>query len=271
MPRVAGDKPYYTFVLRNENTGRYHHNVSIKLPSVTTVIGATLAKPALVRWAYGSTRDAISGLVSVLVSNIQEADRADAIPELLDMLTDADWLEETLKDNQLRPDDIKDIAGERGNVAHAWLEELCKVYLDDQHGPEIADQAALAVPSDSWHTGVSRWWRQAQPTVLESETVLYSLRHGFAGSVDLVWIDAEGNLVITDLKSRGPERGVYESDHVQAGAYKIAYEEMSGTKVDRTSVLVVREDGSFEEESTTLPPTTFLHLLDVFKNLKGDK
>lgn len=47
MPRAAGSSPYYTFYLNGNTDGP-----SISLPSVTSILGAVLSKPALVPWAY---------------------------------------------------------------------------------------------------------------------------------------------------------------------------------------------------------------------------
>lgn len=267
MPRAAGSNSNYTFVLRNDNNGRYIQDVTISLPSVTTIINATVAKPALVGWAYRSTRDSVAGLIDQLLQS-DYGSTPEGRQEVLDALTDGDWLDELLKENALRPDDIKEEAGDRGTVAHAHLEDLCSAYFAENGGPEAAWSLAESAPRHPWHVGVSRWWRAASPIPIKSETVLYSLRHRFCGTVDLVWHDIDNNLVITDLKSRGPDRGIYETDHVQVCAYKIAYEEMTGEKVDRTSVLVVREDGTYEEETTSIDPSVFLSVLDVYNLLR---
>ena len=53
----------YEFVLRGGN-GRYDQDTTIVLPSVTTIVSAVLAKPQLVPWAYATTLDSLTGLVT---------------------------------------------------------------------------------------------------------------------------------------------------------------------------------------------------------------
>jgi hypothetical protein len=48
-----------------------------------------------------------------------------------------------------------------------------------------------------------------------------------------------------------------------------AYEEMTGLWVMSTSVLVVTEDGKFEEAVSTIPGGTFLAVKQVYDMLKG--
>ncbi len=266
--RVAGDKPYYTFVLRNENTGRYVKDVTIQLPSVTTIISKTLAKPALMPWTYRTTRDYIAGTFQTLLQS--KVWVGTDLLELLETFSDADMLEEYLKENRLRPEDTTKDASTRGNEGHATLEELGRLSLYED---EVALKAASKILADARASdvdkGIAGWWLDRQPHVVESESVLYSLKHGFVGSVDLIWRDLQDRLVVTDLKTRGVDKGIYESDHIQCGAYAIAFEEMRNEPVAFTTVLVVREDGSWIEEASPLPEDTFLHVLSLYNALKG--
>jgi hypothetical protein len=269
MARAAGNDSHYTFVLKNVVTGKYDNSCVIRLPSVTTIIGEVLAKPMLVGWAYRFTRDAIAGTVNIL-HNEMGVD-----PDLiLDTLSDGDNLEEYLKENQLRPDDFKSEAADRGTVAHDLLERIAGAYLEaDEVAAERIAQRVLADPkSPGWNRAVAGWWLDRSPSVVESETKLLSLQHGFIGTVDLIWEDWDGNLTVTDLKSRKEGAVPYESDHIQCGAYVEAYEETTGRVVDRTTVLVVRADGSWVEETSDLDNRgIFLDLLSAYKKLKVRK
>ena len=269
MPRVAGNKSYYTFVLRNENTGRYDQNVKIELDSVTSIIKSTLAAPQLVGWAYRTTRDNISGMVSVLQEDESRPLHDEA---LLDTLSDADMLDEYLKENKLRPDDVRDAAAERGSTEHGFLERLGAAGLETEGAAQqLAQDCLNSDVTNDFSKGIAGWWLDRNPRVVASEIVLVSLTHRFCGSVDLVWLDDDGNLVVTDLKTRGAGKGAYSSDHIQVGAYALAYEEMVGRDVQRTTVLVVREDGTWLEEETTIPRQTCIDIANVYRALKGAK
>lgn len=289
MARLAGDKPGYTFVLRDENTGRYVEDVSITLPSPTTIIKRTLAAPQLVGWAYRTTRDNISGMVSVLTAPDMLRDNGRTV--LTDVLADADELEAYLASNRLRPDDIKDEGAERGKEGHAYLEHLGRAYLTS--GEEVAASIAASTLSNSthstgWEQGIAQWWVDRNPRVVASEKVVWSLQgdESYCGSVDLIYMDKYGDLVVTDLKTREAKgscpikhrteeaarkchgRVPYDSDHAQVCAYAQAYEEMTGEVVAYTSVLIVTDDGAYYEEETTIPRDTFNSIVELDRKLR---
>jgi hypothetical protein len=99
---------------------------------------------------------------------------------------------------------------------------------------------------------------------------LRSLQHGFAGTVDLVYIDKDGKLVICDLKSRETGKGKYESDDIQTGAYALAWNETETVQVDYRTVLLVHEDGTFEEIPCWIDADVFLMLLSVYKSMRPE-
>ena len=76
-------------------------------------------------------------------------------------------------------------------------------------------------------------------------------------------------LVLMDLKTRKEGARVYTSDEVQVGAYEMAWTRMNRRTVDRRTVLVAREDGTWDEVEATTPPAVFIHLLAVYSILKG--
>lgn len=273
MGRAAGDGKYYTFVLRDLSTGRYDQGCTISFPSVTTIIGRVLAKPALIPWTYRETRDAISGLVSVLLSADREA-HPDIESDILDLLSDPDMLEEYMKENGLRPEDQKLEAADRGKKAHTALEDLATIALkEDSSAADALAGRLLEKPGTTpFDRATAAWWLDREPEVIATEARLFSLHHGFAGSADLVWRDRDGYVVMTDLKSRRASQPAWESDHIQVGAYSIAWEERTEQEVERETVLVVREDGTWDEyESRVDNRQVFLDLNAAYKELTGGK
>lgn len=261
MPRAAGSGTHYEWVLRNKYNGQYNHDCTIELPSVTSVIKSTLAAPALVGWAYRSTRDAISGAVGVLAS-----DPALRPEQIVDMVEDADWLEEWLKENRLRPEDVRDERGEFGTAAHVSLEKLAEA----EAPLDLADKLLSNPRSTPEQRAIATWWLEARPSVVASEKVMYSLRHGFSGTVDLISEREFGGLTVTDLKTRRKGLGVYTSDEAQVGGYQIMYEEMTRTRVQSRTILLAQDDGTPLEVPVSTDPEVFLRLLDVYRMLKGE-
>lgn len=261
MGRAAGNGSHYTFRLFDESTGKYDPDVELKLPSVTTVIGAVLAKPQLVGWAYRQTLDAVAGMVTVLKDRDEDEQEA-----LCELLSDASIMDEYFKENKLRPDDVKYEASRRGIRVHSYLEKLATMPFEE--GIRTATENMNI--RDGYARAISNWWVAWHPKVVASEVKLPSFKHGFMGTADLVWYDHLGLLHCTDLKSRKADSAIYDSDCIQGGAYKIAYEEMYGETVDAVDVLLARDDGSvLFEPSPLYAPDVFLMLLSIYKNLKG--
>jgi hypothetical protein len=263
VARAAGTKGFYTFAMmdyRGRKTG-----TEIHLPSVTTVIGKTLAKPMLVDWAYRQTRDVFVGLAGQLEEGVLD------IHDYLETFSDEADAEAWMAENKLRPRDVASDSAEEGTEAHSFLEYLADLSLKDyEKANEQASSMLRAPRAEPKKKAVAEWWLERQPAVLQSEATLYSLRNGFAGTVDLVYIDGAGKVVLMDLKTRRVGLPVYESDDVQTGAYEIAYLEMNpGARVDYRTVLLAYDDGTWYEGVANIDARTFLMLLSVYRNLQN--
>lgn len=265
--RAAANLPNYTFVLRNENNGRYLQDVTISLPSTSTIVKRTLAAPQLVGWAYRTTRDTISGLVQVHLEGTMYDSKAG---ELLDMLADADMLEEYLKDNKLRPDDQRDERASEGTREHKTLEAIAAASVAQQDG-EVDLVQKLLQSENGYERAIAGWWAEVIPVVVESETILPCPQHGYCGSVDLIWYN-EKTKIVTDLKTRRAGLGAYDSDMFQVEGYMTAYDLMHPeSPSDRGSVLIAREDGTWEEVEMDLPRGSFLDLKKIHDTIRRGK
>jgi len=259
MPRAAGSSSHYEFVLRRA-TGSYDKDTIIKLPSVTHIIGNVVAKP-LDGWVYKVTRDNISGMVNVL---------DDHRDELLDTMADPDMLAEYMKENRLRPEDVAGDASTRGTREHEMLEALCKAYLesDETAAEQLANRTLKRDTASPWAKAIASWWLDRYPHIIASESVLYSLTLGVAGTVDMVY-GMQGEVIVTDLKTRGEGKPAYRSDFIQTDGYADMWEEMTGEIVDRRTVLIAREDGTVDEYENDLPRGTFRQTKELYDLLKG--
>lgn len=255
MPRVAADNPHYTFVLRNDNTGRYVQDVTIELPSVSTVIKRTLAKSALPAWVFKTTRDIITGIASL----IQEGELE--VEDFLDTFTDPDMASEWMKENRLRPEDVTTDASKRGTEKHEFLERLAKVALkEDEETAERVAREHLEDP-DPYARAIAKWWIAEPREIVASEKNLWSLRDGTAGQLDIAWRSAVGRTIVTDLKTRRAGLGVYDSDFIQVAEYARMWREMFGEGAEG-SILLAQDDGEYLEERVPH------HYEEVFEHLK---
>lgn len=261
MPRAAGDTPHYEYHLFNKATGEYEPKEKIVLPSVTTIIGAVLAKPGIPGWYAKKMAEGVAALV-------EHSDFSDSDLDLNDILTDPEILIEWMKENAVHPDDIRDELADQGKEKHEILELLCGLPTEEQ----MDAAAALADGDDPFAQAIGKWWVKRRPHVIASEVRLRSLRWGFAGTADLVYQAPVlgsrtmlGPVCMTDLKNRSEGKGMYESDDAQTGLYKVAWDEMHPLKpIAKRTVLLARDNGSFNEYPATIPLDICLKLLDIY-------
>jgi len=271
MSRAAGNEGHYTWSLIDKNTGEALEGQDIDLVSVTTVLN-TLAKPALYNWYY---RMGLEG-VALILRETNPEEETDGFSNY-ELLSDADELNDLLISNSLHPKDIADEAAAIGTERHEFLQTLAEAQLDGEDDLDIASQvlgrAEDVAPDDPEYDGhsvaIAKWWLKRKVKVLSSEEVVFSLRHQYAGTLDLAY-EKHGQVGVLDLKNRAANRRSYDADHLQVAAYDLAREERTGVKADLRSVLVARADGTFLEEfSSGAPRETFLHCLELYRGLSS--
>ncbi len=133
-------------------------------------------------------------------------------------------------------------AGARaGKLGHAYVEAKLKgqkvTMPTNPEAKKVVESVANAL--DKFMTD----WA---PEDLQVEKVLYSKIHDFAGTADFV-ANIKGKLVIGDWKTTKTSRynpdGLYASYFAQLGGYCIAYEEMTGEKVQELWAVNLPKDG----------------------------
>lgn len=243
MARLAGNSPYYTFALTSKGGKPTEH--TIDLPSVTTIIKATLAAPALMYWYYNTGIEGVAKLAQdgTDISNLSPAD-----------------IKALLKENKLSPDNKRDAAGLRGTGAHEVMEMVC-----------LTGQAPKG-PLNKYGEAVLKWSEELPEgtKAVAVEKPVWSFIHGYAGTIDLLYETPDGERVLLDLKTHAPAKKdgpAFDSDRLQLAAYKIAILEMGKGPVDRTEILVAKKDGTYEIDTKELDTSVFLSLLHVYKAL----
>ena len=235
------------------------------LTGVTTILGV-IAKPALVPWA--------AKMVTTYISENCKTD------------DDGNYLvsQEELMEAKSAHRKKKEAAGDFGTVVHNQIEAYVKASLEDNEGRPLPhfdfDLADTGLEPDK----VVRvaevleqfkgWAIESVSVFLESEARLYSEKHWYAGTTDILYKDLEGKIWLADIKTSG---AVYPEYYAQMGGYDIAYNEMNGDTVDIHGYLVIRLDkerGGMELvgfHDTKLCREFFLHALGLYRivnNLK---
>lgn len=226
-----------------------------ELPSVTTIIKATIPKPFAAGAWYGY-RMALEGVAKEYGNRGNLSD-----------FGDAEVLEKRLSQGGYNPNQSLELSRGRGIVAHDVLELLA------QGQEEIAEGACWiekAVYDTAYGFAVLDWWEQNKGAKWKPEQPVFSLAHRYAGTADLI-----SATEIVDLKTHNPARGftkpgqgpAYLSDLIQLRAYRTAWEEMSGQSVTSNRILVARPNGKWLEDTREVPESLWLQCLAMYQEL----
>lgn len=170
-------------------------------PSITTVIGAGVPKPALVRWG--------PKMVARYV-----------IENLAEVVADAASLPEVAREKKLKeaPTRYTEARGKRGDEVHAWAEwyggwQLGE-RLDEPEVPE-ASQAALI--------GLKMFLNDWKPEFVHVEKTVVNKTKGYAGTFDFIaWLNVHGVGRVLCLGDYKTSKGVYPEVGLQLAAVRYA-------------------------------------------------
>ena len=199
---------------RRREPGRVYRWGGEEFPSVTSVLGTALAKPGLTSWAAREAAEfavAHLGLLGTL-----DADAA------VDLVRGAPWRH-------------RDRAADLGSLLH----EVVEARLLGVEPPEVGDEHRPRVAAlDDW---LARW---SPDEVLCAEVTVYSRRHGYAGTLDML-VRRAGETWLLDVKTG---KAVYSEVALQLAAYRHAEfvgapsgQELPVPEVDRCGVLHLRQ------------------------------
>lgn len=183
-----------------------------KLPSVTTILGAAMAKPGLINWAAKVSAEATA---EAIIDGFSSREEAIAV-------------------GTKAPNSYRDHAAGLGTTAHALIEAH---YAGEEVVIEGDDAAMLQHCFDRARKAIDERW-----TVEHSECALVSAL-GFGGTFDLICLDkATGKRIIVDLKT-----GSYHPEAIaQLAAYQQMWKEHNPKAlIDGAAILHVpiKEDG----------------------------
>jgi len=271
MGRLAGDSPNYTFSCLNQNGEPT--DVRFELPSSTTIIKKVLGSSGggMAYWGF-----------KLGIQSQHPKTTPDKIEELYSR---AKW-------GPYAPNKQRDSAGDRGTFAH-WVAEKAalgftvatdedgKTYKLEIDNLELDGYSRAALKWLKDH-GIPQPQLDVEPygTVYAVEKTVYSLKHGFAGTADLLikshrqtfsdsglWPIIE----VVDWKTHKPAKGkhpAYFDDLLQLSSYSIAIEEMGGCSVYGTRVVILQEDGNYLEDDRWVCEDVFLKVLDVYREMQ---
>ena len=225
------------FVRRTYGRGHgYKDATGRKVPGVTTILSKGLPKPALVNWAARTAAEYA----------VDNWDTLDGLPvsERLEMIRKA-------------PDASKSAAALRGTKLHEAAQTLIETGEVDCE----PDQVPLV---ENYARFLREWGVQAHYI----ESSVYSVTHGYAGTLDLIATLSDGRRWLLDIKT---SKGVFGDMALQLAAYRHAEfltdsdvdgKDIPMPKVDAVGIIHVRAD-DYDLVPLTAGPAEFRSFLYI--------
>jgi hypothetical protein len=224
-------------VRRNHGRGHSYLLDGEKVPGVTTIIGDTLAKKALTRWAARTA-------ASFAVDRWDEL-AGEPLTRRLELIGGAPWAERNALAN-------------RGTEVHDLADQLA-------HGQQIDVPEELKGFVDAYLA----YTYQLEPVDLISEAPVAHTGYWYAGTLDLI-TRIRDRILLVDLKTSS---GIWPDHALQLAAYEhcdliqVQGEERPMPEVDGCAVLRLAGDGTYElrELETERSWLAFQYLLGVHR------
>ena len=255
---------------------RFYRVNGTEVPSVTTVLDV-LQKGGLPWWGMQVGIQGVielfdMGLLTVLTDFPDTTERLSIRGE--SQFADAARIVQELTAQKLTVNHARDKAGDRGTTVHDVFEQWCKT------GEKISSNF-LSPDEQGYVDGLIAFLRDSDAKARDSEVMVGSADHGFAGRFDAV-LEMDSDQVVVKHRKRGtlthPARGVHlvdlktskgvypETHFRQLEAYEAAAVECGYQPTDARYLLHVTADGGYEYVKSTASFDDFLAVLSVWKS-----
>ena len=211
----------HTHIERVTKRTRRHYVVdpaSRPCPSITTVLGKVIPKPALMGWYQKRSREAMR---DYLAGHIGEP-------------IHAPLLDKAVAEAKIRPKSDADEAAALGTQAHDLIN---RVLLGED--PPVPD--ALEVVMATFH----EWFDSHHLNLVDSEVAVYGYDkkgYGYAGTIDALF-ERGDRLLLVDWKT---SNAVYEEHKIQVAQYARAMAPYTGSPIDAMIVRLGKDEVGFE-------------------------
>ena len=172
----------------------------------------------------------------------------------------------------------KEAAGDRGSKVHTAIQDLihgASIKFGDAYWNDTK-QAHEPLTMEEWKCLIAfrDFWLDHKPEVIATEQVCYSLKHGFAGTIDAI-LKIDGKITIVDWKTSS---AIYPSYLMQVAAYMIAEEEIGQHKPTATAIvrLGTRHKKGYEVQLSVKKEAkthfkNFLHVKEIWAVENGSR
>lgn len=209
--------------------------------SVTSVL-KVLDKPALLSWAERCGAEGAAWLA--------QDGELEGVPP-----TEAINL---VRLHKLGMDAKRDAGADRGTAIHEVLEH----YAREGTTPKLAEFDPTV---RGYVSGLSRFLLTAQPEPVEVELLVASVKHGYAGRLDMI-ARLDGRRRLVDLKT-SPTARVFPEAHVQTRAYCLALPECGIEPVEDALIVAVGADATFATADCCAEDSDWLNVLACYRTM----
>lgn len=239
----------------------------VEVPSVTQVLDI-LHKPALTWWGQ---KVAIAGVGQLLHEGMEGEETKTLYDELL--MQDVDSVLKRLTAAKLTVNHVRDQAATRGSSVHQAFEDYYA------HGIE-PNPANYPPQEEGYVRGLIKFIEEVPLLRIETELMVGSKRHGYAGRLDLIAYLQEAWQVKTGPRTTRylPEgqgiwdvktsKSVYLSHKLQLSGYRESVEECGYGRSDYEVVILLRDNGTYDLILNDTKPYQFLSVLETYKALR---
>ena len=254
---------------REDLAVEYVREHGTKLPSVTTILGATIEKPGL-QWAAARMTAKACG----------ELAKEGKLPPSPDEVWDVLYREGLTFRQQW------DNKADRGTLTHEDLVHIAE-------GRELPSLNTYPPEQQQFVRGLACFLADLRPGIIESEQMVASLSHGYAGRCDLV-VEFEAQRFpdgtptpqgrgLVDLKTHeklprtkpsktypdGQLKTPYPENFLQLGLYEVARRECGLEATDWQAILTVDANGDYDFTCSWLQPEAALDFIPAYKTFKA--
>ena len=198
-----------TPIKKDGPSGRFYEIDGEDYPSVTHILGC-IGKPALINWAANQERTLVTEAAADLYLDVAKTPTMSRPAYVTTLLGRLGKLKAHQK--QLAK------AGDIGTQVHNLIEWNLRTSLGQKAGlePRVVDDAQWAFMA--WQD----WAESVQLKPLLIEQVVFSRRHRYAGTMDLL-AEVNGVPTLVDFKTG---KAIYAEAYLQSVAYQVALVEM---------------------------------------------
>ena len=154
-----------------------------------------------------------------------------SVTSILQYFPKGKFFEDWLKQVGYNADIIIKKSADEGTATHSLIEQ----YLEGKELAWLDDRGNALYPLNVWKMFLKfvDFWETHKPTLVESEIHLFSDKHEFAGTCDLV-VEINNEKWILDIKT---SNSLHTSYDLQLAAYSESRNELYEEKIDRIGIL----------------------------------